>query len=133
MKAYGITDSGPNGMYDMQDPTWLELRKVRVHVRDRIKLNVDRSFLIFYIFACHGIQIDGKQAVVVNGFDKRAEFYNLYVAETELRQWASKYSNSFHMCIFACCREIHNKSRHSGCVSGPIEVAREHFNKKMEQ
>ena len=61
MKKYGIVDSGPinpesgRAMYDLQDPTWKHLSQVRMHLRKRLINEPKRNFLIFYIFACHGI------------------------------------------------------------------------------
>ena len=140
MKKYGIVDSGPinpeseREMYNLQDPTWKHLAQARRHLRKRLINEPKRNFLIFYIFACHGIQVEGKQSVICNEFDKKTRYYHLYGAEHELRLWSSKHSNSYLIGIFACCREIFNKLRHSGCYGGTekeaLQAHAEKLNKK---
>ena len=61
MKRYGITNSGPHleetgrSMYDLKDPTVKQLSEARSHLKKRLISEPERNFLIFYIFACHGI------------------------------------------------------------------------------
>ena len=129
MKKYGIINSGPMNhyterhMYDLRDPSWDNLREARSHLRKRFINEPHCNFLVFYIFACHGIVDSGKQTVMVNDFNKRTRYYHLYGAEHELRLWATKHSNSYLIGIFACCREMYNKQRHSGCYGGTEQEA----------
>ena len=118
MKHYGILDSGPGDMYDMKEPSFEEVVQVRKHLNKRFLRNPDVNFLVFYIFACHGIQKDGKQSVVVNEFDTKTKFLKLINIESYIREWASKYHNTYHVALFACCREIYDEQRHQGCVEG---------------
>ena len=66
MKRYGIIDSGPMNpysgrrMYDLRDPSWSHLKEARTHLRKRFINEPHRNFLVFYIFACHGIVESGK-------------------------------------------------------------------------
>ena len=61
MKRYGITNSGPlseftgRSMYDLKDPTVKQLSDARSHFKKRLNSEPERNFLIFFIFACHGI------------------------------------------------------------------------------
>ena len=61
MKKYGIVNSGPMNfksercMYDLRDPSWSHLKEARTHLRKRFINEPHRNFLVFYIFACHGI------------------------------------------------------------------------------
>ena len=80
--------------------------------------NPGQNFLIFYIFACHGIQKEGSQSIVINEFDPEAEFYRLWPAEADIRQWSEKFHNTYHVGLFACCREIHDPAKHRGCIGG---------------
>ena len=45
--------------------------------------------LVVYIFASHGIQENGSQGVVVNEFDKDAQFYQIWKAESMIRVFAT--------------------------------------------
>ena len=40
---------------------------------------------------------------------------------------AKKYSNTFSVGIFACCREIFNPSKHCGLFEGTKQEAHDHF------
>ena len=68
-----------------------------------------------------------------NELDKRTRYYRLYGAEHELRLWATKHHNSFLVGIFACCREIYHKLRHSGCYGGTKEEALQAYQEESEQ
>ena len=133
MKKYGIVNSGPVNpksqrcMYDLRDPSWSHLKEARTHLRKRFINEPHRNFLVFFIFACHGIVDSGKQTVMVNDFNKRTQYYHLYGAEHELRLWSTKHTNSYMVAIFACCREMHNKLRHSGCYGGTETEALEAY------
>ena len=70
---------------------------------------------------------------MVNELNKRDKFYYLYGAEAEVRLWASKHSNSYLVCIFACCREQYNKLRHSGCYGGTKEEAQLSYDAEVDQ
>ena len=75
MRAYGVTDWGPNDKYDLKDPSLKQVKEASSHLIKRYTKNLDQSFVIFYLFACHGIHRDGQQAVVINEFDSKKEFY----------------------------------------------------------
>ena len=70
-----------------------------------------------YCFASHGMSKDGRQVVLLNEFDNKKKFYKIAPAEIEIRNMASKFSNSFHFCSFACCREVYIGAIHTGGVS----------------
>ena len=71
-----------------------------------------------YVFACHGIQMDGRQMVVINAYDKRTTFYKMVPAEHDIREGAKKNKNAFYIGTFACCREIFNPNRHRDYFGG---------------
>ena len=83
-----------------------------------IKAKPTRNVAIFYILAGHGIQMSGKQFVLLNEFNKETGFYFMWGIEEMMRFLAESFSNSYHVGIFACCREIYNPTRHSGCLGG---------------
>ena len=58
---------------------------------------------------------------MVNELNQKTRYYHLYAAEHELRLWATRHGNCYLVGIFACCREMYNKLRHSGCYGGTQE------------
>ena len=83
----------------------------------------NEKVLVVYIFASHGIQENGSQGVVVNEFDEKTGFYKIWKAEAMIRVLARLFPNSYHLGFFACCREVHDPFRHTGCVGGTYEEA----------
>ena len=55
--------------------------------------------------------------IIVNQFNEKMGFYNLYGAEEIMRMAAMTHSNAYIVGIFACCREIFLVTEHSGCIS----------------
>ena len=47
---------------------------------------------------------------MVNEFDKKAKFYQMFNAERKIRAFAESFPNTFHLGIFACCRQIEDAS-----------------------
>ena len=103
------------------------INKVRGDLKKRAEANPDRKMLIFYGFAGHGMQVDGEQVVIINQLNKRTGFYEWWAVEADIRLMAKKYSNTFNVGIFACCREIFNPSKHCGLFEGTKQEALDHF------
>ena len=89
--------------------------------------------MIFYGLACHGIAEDGKQAVLVNTFNKKTGFYTFWPVELDVRGWAAQYHNSYHVVFFACCREPYNASSHHGFFGSKEEALQHYRNEKREK
>ena len=85
------------------------------------------------MLACHGIAEDGKQAVLVNTFNKKTGFYTFWPVELDVRGWAAKFHNSYHIVFFACCREPYDASRHRGFFGSKEEVLQHHERNKSKQ
>ena len=83
--------------------------------------------LVFYAFAGHGMQIDGEQVLLVNQFSVRNGFYEWWAAESDIRRMAKKFSNTYLVGIFACCREIYRPTKHCGLFGGSKEKAYEFY------
>ena len=62
--------------------------------------------LIFHVYAGHGVQQGGQQNLLVNEYDARTTFYKRFKAETIIRDFSMKLPNTYHIAIFACCREL---------------------------
>lgn len=133
MEKFGIRDCGlGTDMYNLRlsDPTKKELEKAMLFLRKQFKNNPDKKYLVAYVFAGHGIQQSGKQFIVVNEFKADTGFYILWGAEGKIRVLAKMYSNTYHIAVFACCREIYDPSSHTGLVGGTKEQAKKQIDDK---
>ena len=84
-----------------------------------------------YVFACHGIQMDGRQMVVINAYDKKTTFYKMVPAEHDIRDGANKNKHAFYLGIFACCREIFNPKTHRDYFAGTEAEAKLYFEERQ--
>ena len=75
------------------------------------------TILIMCLFAGHGMINDGRQVLLINEFDKSKTFYKTIGAEENIRMAAQNFQNAYYVVIFACCREILLRSRHTGGMS----------------
>ena len=91
-------------------------------IRAKLKAGKEKqprvNYLVVCLFACHGILKDGMQYVVFNEFDKKAQFYKMMKVEFLLCDFAHKYPNSYIIGIFACCRQLYNHKKMTGCIDG---------------
>ena len=62
------------------------------------------KYLVIFLFAGHGLMVEGQQNLLYNDFDPKEKFYKLLRAEAKLRTFAEIYPNSYIISIFACCR-----------------------------
>ena len=49
----------------------------------------------------------------MNELDKKAKFYQRFAAESKIRTVAELCENSYHLCIFACCRELEKSEEYN--------------------
>ena len=68
---------------------------------------------------------------MINQLNKRTKFFEWWAAEADIRLIARKYSNTFSVGIFACCREIFNASRHCDLFAGTEQEALTHFTVRL--
>ena len=118
---YGFTN--PKNIYRLSDPDVKQVNAVRNAIPARFKEEPEKKFAVVILVAGHGIQFNGQQSVVINAFDKNSRFYRLWPVENDIRNWTEDYSNAYIVSFFACCRELHNVNRHSGCYGGTSEEA----------
>ncbi len=126
MEKFGIRDCGLGAdMYNLRlsDPNKAKLDQAMKFLMKQFKLNPDKKYLVAYLFAGHGIQQSGQHFIVVNEFKTDPGFYLLWGAEGKIRSLAKFYSNTYHIAVFACCRELYDPSNHTGLVSGTMEEA----------
>ena len=76
------------------------------------------KYLLIFLFAGHGLVMDGQQVLLYNEFDPKEKFYKIMRAEQKLRAYAETYQNSYIVSIFACCRQNYDPSWMRGqCLS----------------
>ena len=77
-----------------------------------------QRFLVIFLFAGHGLLVEGQQILIYNEFDPKERFYKLLRAEAKLRAYAEIYPNSYIISIFACCRQMYDPGwMHGQCLS----------------
>ena len=69
--------------------------------------------------------------MLINQINERTGFYEWWAAESDIRLLAKKYSNSYSIGIFACCRELFSPLRHCGLFKGTKQEALAHFTERM--
>ena len=76
------------------------------------------KYLVIFLFAGHGLQLDGMQVMLYNEFNQKQSFYKLFRAEAKLRSYAEIYHNAYIIGIFACCRQTFDHTWMEGkCIS----------------
>ena len=73
--------------------------------------------LALFCYASHGMIRDGRQVIILNEHSEKDTFYKIFGAEENMRTHARKFSNTYIVGIFACCREIFVISQHSGGIN----------------
>ena len=69
----------------------------------------------------------GMQAWLCNEWDSRTRSYRIVPAESLVRGLAGAHPNSYHVCIFACCREVPRKDRSSPKDNGSGPTVDRHY------
>ena len=111
----------------MKDPDWKMIQDWKKHLMRSFKEEPEKKILNLYLVASHGVVDTGQQNIVVNVYDKLGRWYKRFPFEYWIRKFAKDYPNTYHVVVFACCREIYSPKRHSGCFKGPIENARAEY------
>ena len=93
--SYGVTDRGPNDLYVMQDPDQKRIRKVKKSLLTVLKNNPEAKVLIVFVLAGHGMQVSGKQVVLLNEFNASSGFYKFWGIEEQIRSVAELFPNSY--------------------------------------
>ena len=96
--------------------TLKELQKIFKATSDEHKFKPNTPQLNIFFFACHGIDKNANQHIVLNDFDKKAKFYALHPSEVIIRCLSEQKKNGYFISIFACCRELFKLELHQGCV-----------------
>ena len=91
-----------------KDPTRRDVEYSLIAISSMLRAGKKKKpldkFLVIFLFAGHGLMVEGQQNLLYNEFDNREKFYRLLRAEAKLRTFAEIYPNSYIISIFACCR-----------------------------
>ena len=123
LAKFSIKYFGDNDEYNMKNPTSKSILDVKKKLTKLFKENPDRKYVILALFASHGIVESGSQCVVVPEYSSKHHWYKKWSVEETFRQFAKSYSNTYSVIVFACCRELHDPSKHCGCFGGTKEEA----------
>ena len=116
---YQIKDYGRNNEYLLTNtPTYKRVFKIRGKLKKRIKKHPNETFLIVWALAGHGMQVNGRQVLLVNTCEKKTAFYFMWGVENDIRNIARDNQNTYSVALFACCREIHNTQKHNVLFGG---------------
>ena len=64
------------------NPTLKESRDAKTSLSKLLNANKDERILVVYIFAGHGLDAFGAVSMIVNEMDKPKNWYNLFAAES---------------------------------------------------
>ena len=125
LRKYDVTDTGPNNvtprpgnMYTMENnPTIAQYNNAIDNIKKRVRELPDKNFLIVFCVAGYSMQIGGHEVVLVNEFDGRSTFYKFCSVEKDVRLIAELFKNTYQIVIFACRREVFNRTIHCGGIS----------------
>ena len=72
---------------------------------------------------------------MLNVFDERKgrRWYRIFIAEDFVRRIATKFANSWHLCLFCCCREDLDTAKHTGCFKGPEAAALQAYQTEQKE
>ena len=70
----------------------------------KIRNDKANNYLLFCLFAGHGMISNNEQVILMNEFDKSANFYKFFNAEATLRKLAVQANNVYIVAMYACCR-----------------------------
>ena len=71
-----------------------------------------QNHFVAWLFASHGMLYRSQQIVLLNNYDKSTCWYEMWFAEQNLRAIAEAFPNTYHVALFACCREIYDPQKH---------------------
>ena len=131
LKQFGFKDDGQLEEYIFNDDaTKRTLATAMMSIKKKMMNNPVKKYLVIYVIAGYGCIEDGQQTIALNEYNCITGFYKLFPMEAQIRQLASDYPNSYHISIFACCRDILTK-KHGGGYSTKEDASVAQFKKRL--
>ena len=76
------------------DASYKEIQKLTLDLTKTFVKNKNTNFAVIYLVAGHGMNIDGKQIVLLNEFNEKTNWYRKWNLEDNLRTFA-EYKNTY--------------------------------------
>ena len=80
LDRYNVTDTC-DGLYWMEDPDQMRIKQVKSSLLKKLRNNPKEKILIVFVLAGHGMQMSGKQVLLINEFNKYTGFYKFWGIE----------------------------------------------------
>ena len=108
LDQYHITDAGPGDIYRIEDnPSSEHKDAILLSIKKRLRDNPTKKFLIVFVLAGHGMQQGSRQVLLLNEFKEKASgrgFYSTWSAESDIRDMARTFPNSYSIAFFTSRR-----------------------------
>ena len=131
---FADTNYGPDDFGKLLDnPDVNQLTLAFKELNNYLKKNRKKKILIVYAYAGHGIMENAAECVVTNSWHSKTKFYALFRAERTIRALARSFTNTFHLALWACCREIANPKRHCNGYKGPYLNAKKERQEELKR
>ena len=116
--------------FELENPTYQEMINLMgKSVQQKIKERQGENILVVYMFAGHGMILNGQQAILFNEVNKETGYYKLHPTEQTVRAFARVYPYSYHLLFCPCCRTNFKGGESIGCVEA---TNKEEATKKLE-
>ena len=115
---YSVKDENE---YFVLNPTAKDVQALEEKLVMKFITEKSKNFLVIFVVASHGVNLDGQQAVVLNEFDGIREYYQFWEIEDTICAYAI-LQNVYCMAFLGCCREIYNPDRAPRGFKSQIEA-----------
>ena len=103
---------------------------MRTGIKKRLKKGPNKTYLLIFAVASHGMVLDGAQIVLINEYDPKTGFFKIWAIEYDIRRLAKDNTNAYIIGLMACCREMFSSQKHSGLFGGTEQQVLVHFDMK---
>ena len=91
------------------------LKKSFDHLTERVNDNPETNFCLMFVAIGHGVQKEGSMHVVINQFDDKVGYYELFNLQDFNKELAER-RNVQGTVIFSTSKVQHDKTKHCGCT-----------------
>ena len=91
-------------IYEMFDTDFAETTRRQKEFIKRLETD-KRKLLCIHVYAGHSVQLDDKQALLLNEYDSTNKFYKCFPFERWIRLFGEHFPHTYHFAMFSSCRE----------------------------
>ena len=99
------------------------MKEVIDNIKQRLSDSPKENFLIVYVLVGHGMESYGQQIMLLNEFNDKTRFYKHWSIESDIREIASSFPNSYQVAMLACSRQVKRASIHTCGYGGTKQEA----------